>query len=306
MKIIKTRLFLLTLVVSSLSAQNITVLNRYDINEANNIAGAFHPVFSQSGDKLLFTSDSYNGLSLFDTNSKTVTTISNDPGAGYEPLFDAQESKVFYRKTSFDNNRKMDAMESFDISNNQKVLMLTPRRDLKLARNFHNGFVVTADRQLIKATFGKTKNVLPLYVTTQDLKIYLYKNQKFQILNPLNEVDSRYLWVSLSPNGKMILFTAAGKGTFVCDLNGKVIASLGYLNAPVWYDDNYIVGMQDKDDGHIITSSKIMMMSLNGKVKAQISKEDEIAMYPSATKKSSKIAYNTINGKIQIAEIQIK
>lgn len=306
MKMTKTCLFLLTLVVSSMSAQNITVLNRSDISGDNASTGAFHPVFSQSGDKLLFTSDSYNGLSLYDMNTKTVSTISNDPGAGYEPLFDAQESKVFYRKTTYDNNRKMDAMESFDISNNQKVSMLSPRRDLRLARNFHNGFVVTADRQLIKATFGKTNNTVSLYVTTHDLKIYLYKNQKFQILNPLNEVDSRYLWVSLSPNSKMILFTAAGKGTFVCDLNGNVIANLGYLNAPVWYDDNYVVGMQDKDDGHVITSSKIMMMSLNGKVKTQISKVDEIAMYPSATNKSSKIAYNTINGKIQIAEIQIK
>ena len=135
---------------------------------------------------------------------------------------------------------------------------------------------------------------------------YLYKDQNFQILNPLNEADSRYLWVSLSPNAKMILFTVAGNGTFVCDLNGKIIATLGYLNAPVWYNDNYIVGMQDKDDGHVITSSKVMMMSLNGKVKAQISRADEIAMYPSPTAKSSKIAYNTINGEIQIVEIQIK
>jgi len=306
MKIFKTCSFLLAFVAGSISAQNITVSNRYEMNGSNAPARVFHPVFNTTGDKLLFSSDAYNGLSMYDTKTKAVTTISNDPGAGYEPLFDAQASKVFYRKTTFDKGRRMDAMVSYDISKNQKVQMLAPQRDLKLARNFHNGFVVTADRKMLKATFGKTNNAMPLYVTTQDLKIYLYKDQKFQILNPLNETDSRYLWVSLSPNGKMILFTAAGKGTHVCDLNGKVIATLGYLNAPVWYDDDYVVGMQDKDDGHVITSSKVMMVSLNGKVKAQISKAGEIAMYPAATAKSSKIAYNTINGKIQIAEIEIK
>jgi len=306
MKTTKTWLFLLVLIAGSMSAQNITVSNRYEMGGTNVPKMAFHPVFNTTGDKLLFSSDSYNGLSMYDMKTKAVTNISNDPGAGYEPLFDAQTLKVFYRKTTFDKGRRMDAMVSYDISKNQKVQMLSPQRDLKLARNFHNGFVVTADRNMLKATFGKTNNALPVYVTTQDLKIYLYKDQKFQILNPLNETDSRYLWVSLSPNGKMILFTAAGKGTHVCDLSGKVIATLGYLNAPVWYDDNYVVGMQDKDDGHVITSSKVMMVSLNGKVKAQISKADEIAMYPAATAKSSKIAYNTINGKIQITEIEIK
>jgi len=306
MKTINIGLFLLVFVAGSMSAQNISVTNRSEMNGTNAPSKAFHPVFSRAGDKLLFSSESYNGLSIYDLNTKAVSTISNDPGAGYEPIFDAQESKVFYRKTSFDNGRKMDAMESFDILKNNKVLMLSPQRDLKQARNFDNGFLVTADRKLLKSTFGKSNKALPAYITTQDLKIYLYKNQKLQIINPLNESDSRYLWVSLSPNGKMILFTAAGKGTYVCDLNGKIISTLGYLNAPVWFDDNYVVGMQDKDDGHVITSSKVIILSLNGKDKTQLSQSDEIAMYPTTAAKAKKIAYNTVDGKIKIVEIGIK
>ena len=302
MKTTKTALFLLVFLSGYLSAQTITISNRYEMNGKSK---AFYPTFNINGDKLLFTSDGYNGLSMYDLTSKATTAITNEPGAGYEPLFDAQESKVFYRKTSFDNSRRMDAMESFDLSKKTKVQLLSPQRDLKQARSFHNGFIVTANRKLLKSTFGKTTKAVPVYVTTQDLKIYLYKDAKFQIINPLNEPESRYLWVSLSPNGKMILFTAAGKGTFVCDLNGKVIATLGYLNAPGWYDDMYVVGMQDKDDGHVINSSKVMIMSVNGKTKAQISLANEIAMYPTASAKAAKIAYNTLDGRIQIVEIEI-
>lgn len=303
MKTTKTGLFLLVFLSGYLSAQTITVSNRYEMS--GNSKG-FYPTFNINGDKLLFSSDSFNGLSMYDLNTKAVKVINNDAGAGYEPLFDAQDSKVFYRKTTFDNGRRMDAVESFELSSNKKTQMLSPQRDLKQARNFHNGFIVTANRKLLKSTFGQTTKAMPVYVTTQDLKIYLYKDAKFQILNPLNEPESRYLWVSLSPSGKMILFTAAGKGTYVCDLSGKILAKLGYLNAPVWYDDNYVVGMQDKDDGHVTTASKIIIMSINGKSKAQVSTSDEIAMYPTASAKGAKIAYNTINGEIQIVEIGIK
>lgn len=303
MRTIKISLFLIVLMTGSLMAQTITVTNRF---EAMTGKTAFYPVFNLKGDKLLFSSGSYIGLSMYDLITKSVADISDQPGAGYEPIFDASESKVFYRKTSYDNRLRKDAIECFDIAKNKKTLMLSPQRNLKQARNFKNGFVVTADRKLLKSTFGKSQEALPVYVTTNDLKIYLYKGEKFQTLNPLNETESRYLWVSLSPDAQKILFTAVGKGTFVCDLNGKITATLGYLNAPVWYDDKFVVGMQDKDDGQVVTSSKIIMMALDGKTKKEISSSDEIAMYPTAAASVAKIAYNTLDGKIKIAAIQIK
>ena len=303
MKTIKTLLFLVSILSTTLSAQTITVTNRTETKLATK---AYYPVLNHNGDKMLFSSDGYNGLSLYNLTDKKVLEISKDAGAGYEPMFDAQDARVFYRKTTFENRLRMDAIESFELAKNKKTLMLNPQRDLKQARNFQNGFIVTANRKLLKSTFGKNTQSLAVYVTTQDLKIYLYKDAKFSILNPLNQPESRYLWVSLSPNGKMILFTAAGNGACVCDLSGKIISSLGYLNAPVWYDDNYVVGMQDKDDGQMIISSKVMMFSVNGKVKAEISSPNEIAMYPTAAGKASKIAYNTLDGKILLVDIQIK
>jgi hypothetical protein len=134
----------------------------------------------------------------------------------------------------------------------------------------------------------------------------LYKNQTRFEMNPLNEPDIRYIWVSLSPNNKMILFTAAGKGTYVSDLNGKIIAKLGYLNAPVWYDDNFVVGMEDTDDGHVVTASKIMIKAINGKIKTQLSLPQHIAMHPTASAQSGKVVFHTLDGTLQIVELTIK
>ena len=295
-------IFQLCFLVSA-SAQTVTVIKRYDPLPDTK---AYYPVFNRTGDKLLYSSDGYNVLWMYDFTKKTVTEISDQPGAGYEPSFDNENSSIFYRKTSYIQNRKFDAIESFTIANNKKTVMLSPKRDVKQAKNYHNGFLVTAERKLIKSTFGKTTSRMPVYVNNQDLKIYLYRNNKFTVLNPLNQPDSKYLWVSVSPDEKMILFTAAGKGAFICDLEGKIVSTLGYLNAPVWYNNNFVVGMQDKDDGHVVTNSKVIMISVNGKSKTVISDSNEIAMYPTATGEASKIAYNTLDGKIRIADISIK
>ena len=302
----KTLRFIVLLFVGisfTIQAQTISVLKQYDIVPETK---AFYPIFNRTGDKLLYTSDSYNGLWMYDFKKNNVTEISDQPGAGYEPTFDNENSSIFYRKTSYIQNRKFDAIESFNLSNSKRTLMLSPKRDVKQAKNYHNGFLVTAERKLIKSTFGKTTKSFPVYVNNQDLKIYLYKNNQFTILNPLNQPDSKYLWVSISPDEKMILFTAAGKGAFICDLEGKIISTLGYLNAPVWYNNKFVVGMQDKDDGHVVTNSKVVMISVNGKTKTVISESTEIAMYPTASGEASKIAYNTLEGKLRIAEISIK
>lgn len=133
--------------------------------------------------------------------------------------------------------------------------------------------------------------------------LYIYRNNKIQKLNPVDGANG-YIWASLSPDGKNILFTAAGSGTFVCDVDGKVVAKLGYLNAPTWYDNNFVVGMQDKDNGDFVTESKIVMKSINGKTEKVLSDPKQISMYPTASSVAKKVAYNTDKGEIYVVELK--
>jgi Tol biopolymer transport system component len=304
MKTFKICLLWLFLIAGSLSAQNVNIVKRYKVN-GNEVKGTC-PVLSPAGDKLLFTSENQKGLWLYDLNTKELITICESEGAGYAPIFNADGTKIFYRKTIYQNKRKLDAIESFDLVKKQKIEMISPQRNLAHLQNYQNGFLVSTDRKLLKATFGKTKNNVPPYVCTEDLKLVVYANGKRTELNPTGENNARYIWVSLSPDNKKILFTVAGKGTYVSDLEGKITASLGYLNAPVWYNNDYVIGMQDKDDGHFITASKVLLVSLNGKIKMPLSLENEIAMYPSASSKGNKVAYNQLQGDIIIVELDVK
>jgi len=290
------------LIAINFMAELPVVTKRYSLPD--NAGARFHPVFNASGDKLLHTVSGYAGLSLYDLNSKTTTTISNDAGSGFEPVFANNDSRIFYRRTSFENGRKSDAIVAFNLSDNSTINMISPRRDVRQVNAFENGFLVSADEKVMKVTFGKTGNDNLLYVTTENLKIVLYDRNIKKILNPKGATDSRYIWVSLSPDKQKILFTAAGQGTFVSDLHGKIIASLGYLNAPVWYNNVWVVGMNDKDDGHRLLSSEVIMKHLYNGNTVRLSESGEKAMYPTAA--PGKVAWHTENGKIQIVELTVR
>lgn len=280
-------------------AQSVQVISRETLPQKG-----MYPFFNVLGDKLLYTTDGFSGLNLLNLSSKQVIEITKDAGAGYEPRFAPDDSKVFYRRTSYVNNRRYNAVSSYDLKSKASVELLSPQRSLNKIQPLKNGVLAFSGKHLLRATTEKS-NQTPVFVTAnEDLKIVLYAD-KIQYLNPLNMPESRYIWVSLSPDCKKILFTAAGKGTYICDLKGKILDTLGYLNAPVWFGDKYVVGMEDKDDGQRMVSSKIVMISLDNKAKTVISSNATIAMYPTASGNANRIAYHTENNEIELVMVKI-
>jgi hypothetical protein len=289
-------LSVLFLVFLNLNSQ--TVIKRETLAQKG-----FNPVLNTAGDKLLFTASGFSGLNLVDLSTNQVTEISKEAGAGYEPQFSTDNAQIYYRKTSFENNRRFNAVLSFDIKTKRNSELLAPQRMLNKIYPLNNGVIAFSGKNILRAT--ATKSIAaPIVVSANDeLRIMLY-NGKISYLNPLNMPEPRYIWVSLSPDNKKILFTAAGKGTYICDLNGKILSSLGSINAPVWFNNDYVVAMEDKDDGHRVTSSKIVLISVVKKTKTDISTTDKIAMYPTASGKASRIAYHTENGEIELVDVK--
>lgn len=119
--------------------------------------------------------------------------------------------------------------------------------------------------------------------------------------------DNFYVWASLSPDNKKILFTAVGKGTFVSDLDGNVIADAGTLNAPVWINNDWVLGMDDRDDGHVTTSSDVYAFHLETGKKVEISsKTDQIALYPKASPYGRRIVFHNLKGEVFTVNIRIR
>lgn len=282
--------------------QSIQVNAQYELE----LESAFNPVLSSQGEYLLYSSANFQGLNLYDFKKKSVKRISSGLNAGYDPVFTNENSEIIYRITRFDEGKRYDLLESYDVQRGGRKQLLEPQRNLRTARSTRDGMLVPADGKRQQAVLGLTKAITPVYVSSEDLKIFVYSKGKKTELEPISGENVNYIWVSLSPDQTKILFTAVGKGTYICDLTGRIITKLGYLNAPVWYNDKFVIGMQDKDNGEVVTSSVVLMISIDAKIKKQISSPSHIALNPSAAGSAGKIAYSTPNGRIIISEISIK
>lgn len=282
----------------ALQAQLVTVV------KCNRVQTGFYPVLNADGTKMLLTAENYAGLSVYDVAAKQLQTLTLEANAGYQPTFNADNSKVFYRSKSYENGRGLTAVKSYALATQKAQTLISPRREVGTLKQYGNGVVFCQEKQLRKATFGKNTMAAPVYVSNEDLKLVLYNNGKRTELHPYAE-DVNYIWSSVSPDGTKILFNTK-YGTAICDLEGRILANLGNLNAPVWYNNDLVLGMFDKDNGDVILSSDIAMMSADGKQTQILTDGSTIAMYPSASAQAGKIAYNTQDGQVYLMEITTK
>jgi len=278
-KLILSALSLLS--IMTLSSQTIKIEESYRLLD-NNQRG-FYPAFNAEGNLLAFTAENYEGLNVYDFSKRSALKISDEHGAGFQPLF-GEDGKIYYKNTVYKSNLKYEGLKSYDVQKKTVIEVLEPQRNLQIAKNIGNS--------------------IRIKVWSDGRNLNIEKDGKIEILNPVENANG-YIWASLSPNGKMILYHAVAVGTFVSDLKGNIIASLGYLNAPAWYDNEFVVGMQDKDDGYNITESKVIIRNLVGNTTKQLSHPNQIAMFPTASSVAGKVAYNTIDGDIYVLKLKI-
>jgi Tol biopolymer transport system component len=149
------------------------------------------------------------------------------------------------------------------------------------------------------------KSVSKPIVIIDNQKIVLFVNGEKKILAPLGE--GNYIWPSVSPDNQKLVFTFAGRGTYVSDLDGNVISNLGKADAPQWSPDSKrIMYMADIDDGHKVINSEIYVIDADGTNKVQITNTVDIhEMYPVWSPDGKKAAFNSYDGKIYLAELNI-
>ena len=189
---------------------------------------------------------------------------------------------------------------SFSLSADIRVLS-----DTRLGEGFFPRFV---DAETVvylansNADYRTTDETAALRVDNENLDLNLYRNGERIVLKPHGDVN--YIWSSLSPDQTMILFNTK-YGTGICDLNGKEIINLNQIAAPVWYGNEFVVGMNEMHDGYNNTASFIMIASVDGKVFQRLTAPEGFGMYPNVDAKSGRIVYNTEDGEIRLLQLNL-
>jgi len=276
-------------VAFSAIAQQITVKSVELVDEGVLTSG-FHPRFSKDGGLLFFTAENYQGLKAYDFSSQNVRVLSEDKGAGYGFFQGTDSTKVFYNKTEFIDQRKKNSVCSYNLTTKTSEQLTKPVRGASLLKSASTA---------IKTDLGAI-----VYIDNQQI-VYEMGTKK-TILSP-NGKQSSYLWPVISPDGKKIAYVVAAKGAFVCNLNGKNVVSLGYLHAPQWINNRWIVGMDDRDDGQEVISSEIVAVTVDGLVRQNLTNtSDKKEMYPSVSPAGNQIVFNSNEGGLYMMDVVVE
>ncbi len=303
----KKVLLILFITVVPVLAQKVTVVE--DIALTTPTEGSFYyPTLNPDGTGILYSSENHKGLWYKNLTSGKTVKITNALGAGYDPGFSSRRNEIIYREDKFVKGKKLSSLISYDLIARKSLVLDEGIRDLKICKSSNRisyDYVRETElRSINKENTLQKTNSSEISVVIENSKIVLYENNKKRIIEPLGV--GNYIWPSISPDKTKLLFTFAGKGTYVSNLEGTILKKIGYANYPSWSPDgNWILFMKDFDDGTIITSSDIFIADSKGSKFFNLTeKRDDISLYPKWGNSNAEVFYNTDFG--QIRKIKLK
>ena len=235
---------------------------------------------SPDGSYVLLTDGANQGLRRYDVATGKTTTITTAAGAGFNVQISKDGQELVFRETSFDKKglRK----------NNIVRMNLTTAKTATVAK---------AQRDMV-AMAATDANVS---VSINDRKIVLTKNGKNIVLAPNGSRES-YIWPSVSPDGTKLCYYVCGVGCYVSNIDGSQARFIARdCRAAQWYDNNTLVAMADKDNGHYVTESAIVAYTLDGK-KQVLTYKTMIAMFPYVA--NNAIVFSTDEGETYLLNVK--
>ena len=269
----------------------------------------YFPQLTPDGSRIIFTRSRFTGLFVFDLSTGKIQTLNDEIGAGYDFQISPDGQFVVYRSFSFKNGRKYYSLKQQNLQDKTVTVLEKESRELSPPRILGNRVVYLRNEQPLVKTVSpklqKTNVASGKTVFVRNRTIIVVDGLNKRELKPLG--DGIYLWPRLSPDGTKLVFTFAGDGTYISDLEGNILTRIGYANAPVWSPDGkWIAYMVDHDNGHFYTDSEIFISSADGKQKIQVTNtKNVIEMYPNwGSKDLNKLVFSSLQGQIFLATLK--
>lgn len=254
--------------------------------------------FSISGNEIYLTDQQYDGIWQYSFVTKLLKEITRDKRSGFEFVVSEDGTKIAYRRTVVEGDHRSRVQEAVEIelkTLHQRVIEKGNSVSTPIFGNSHNA----TTRSIITNDAKQSLNSAEIKILgIEDSKIVLLKNGIQTILDPIT--NGKYIWPVISPDKTKFVAVEMDRGAFIADFDGKNVIHIGKCNSPQWSrDGKWIIGMDDKDDGHRIVSSDIIAVSLDGKVRLNLTPSFEgVSMFPACSPTENKIIFSTSDGEI--------
>ncbi len=295
------RKILLSLAVLASSVASAQLLNVGSIEKVNLPAGvsAVQVAMSHDGSFAII-----NGSGLQKVDLATGKTTKIAESASLQNVEISEDgSTVVFRQSSYQGKLRYTSLKSVNLNNGKETTLVAPSRNLQ-------GFNVVGNRvnavnrgQISTKALSATAKATAPVASINRGALQVTVNGVTKNISPQGTSGQSYLWPSVSPDGTKVLYYHVGTGAWVCNLDGSNPVKVADIRAAQWYNNNIVVGMDDTDDGSVVTSSKLVAVKADGKVRQDLTQVSSMAMYPSVAGNGSRIAYSTPNGELFIMNI---
>ncbi|MCU0377036.1 MAG: hypothetical protein MUC78_02150 [Bacteroidales bacterium] len=300
-------LLILFMITVTTEAQEVRVARTRQIKLPDNDI-SFVSAVSPDGNRVLVSGPNFKGIYLTGRRGGKVTLISDAPGAGFEPRFSEEGHYLFFREDEFPDQKKRSSLIQYDMSTGERRVVADKASDLSSPAVAGNSVHFRSDGKICNVEFDNVslKSTGPeIFVVSENLTPVVYFNSEGRPVKPNG--DGSYIWASLSPDRSKLLYYFAGRGTFVSDLEGKILFSLGQISAPRWMNNLMVIGMEDHDDGYRVTGSEIVCFSLATGQKLYVTSTPSRAeMFPLPFSDGTNVVFQTPEGEIYFMRLKVK
>ncbi len=213
-------------------------------------------------------------------------------------------STVVFRQSTYQGKLRYTALKSVNLNNGAEATLVAPSRNLQ-------GFNVVGNRvnainkgKITTKALSTAASATSAPVATINYgALNVTVNGVTRNISPQGTEGQSYLWPSVSPDGTKVLYYHVGTGAWVCNIDGTNAVKVANIRAAQWYNNEVVVGMQDSDNGEVVTASKLVAAKIDGSVRQDLTQVSSMAMYPSVAGNGSRIAFSTPAGELFIMNV---
>jgi Tol biopolymer transport system component len=260
------------------------------------------PRFSPDWQSIFLTDTDYRGIYEYSLATRHLRCVTSDGQAGFGFAVAPEGRHIAYRRSVTDakGHEERQELVLLDLDTDSSVTVLSGD-DVALP-GFSAGGTLYAGGEVVRLGVSRVGAAGWSIVGIGNHKIILDRGGARTVFDPYGNGD--YIWPSISPDTTRILAYEIGRGTFVCDMTGKILSDLGRLNAPAWTrDGRWIIYMDDKDNGEQRIASDLYCIRPDGTGKTRLTEtRHTMELYPRCSPTADLIVCSTDGGKILLIE----
>lgn len=243
-----------------------------------------------------------DGLSKVNIADGTVTPVVKGPAYGAK-ITDDGRHVVFFRPVYKDKYRYV-SLVSADIADGSESTLVAPTRHLNSGMSVAGSTVnaVADGKALTFDLDGSAPQTAPVAsIDYGHLAVTVDGNTS--AIDPFGRAS--YLWPSISPDGKRVVWRLSGYGTYTSAPDGSDIRLAGDYMMPVWAGNDVVIGVDERETtAQALWSSALVAVDINTGEAQRLTPADIIATGPSVSADGRRLSFNTTDGRLFILDIE--